>query len=453
MKVIRRIRFPGKAALALAVVLLTALALIALAAACGGGEEEEGTATPGATGTAKPTGTAAATGTAKPTPAASPGAVGPGVTDTEIILGHHNTLSGTTGAAYKIVTDSFQAYLKYVNEEEGGACGRKIVLKVENDQGTEVGALEAVRKLVEKEKVLAVVASLGNQTASLEYMTEKGVPYVLSYDVRNEVAKQYEKYPWSTQMVPSTYTVGRNMAQYITEELPGKKVAILYPASAAGDEGVQGVRDGLDPSINEIVAEQSIELLAVDLRAPVSRLKESEADVVCLFTSIPQTVQAAKMADRLGWEPAWVAHYVMADPIVFLYAPGDLLEGMITFHAFKMHDSDDPAVVRHREIMEKYGGPKPGIFSILSQTAVQITVETLRRTCDNLTREGFMQANLSLDHWTSDLLYPGMTVSTSETDRRFLQGGPGIVVRMVDGQPKWTLLREKAYAFYEEGEQ
>jgi ABC-type branched-subunit amino acid transport system substrate-binding protein len=254
-------------------------------------------------------------------------------------------------------------------------------------------------------------------------------------------------------MVPSTYTVGRNMAQYISEEFPGKKVGILYPASQMGDEGRQGVKDGLDPSANPIVAEQSIELLAIDLRAPVSRMKEAGPDVLCLFTSIPQTVQVAKMAQRLGWKPQLVVHYSNADPIVFLYAPGDLLEGMVTFHAFKMHDSDDPAVVRHREIMEKYGGPAPGIFSILSQTAVEITVETLRRTCDDLTREGVMKANLSLDHWTSDLLYPGMTVSTSETDRRFLQGGPGVVVRMVDGQPKWTLLREQPYIFLDPGEQ
>ncbi|MGQ9572257.1 MAG: ABC transporter substrate-binding protein [Dehalococcoidia bacterium] len=441
MKSLRRTRFSAKAMAALAILLLAALILSALAVACGDDEEEPGTPstspTPAATGT----------------PPASPTAFGPGVTDTQIILGHHNTLSGTTGAAYKIVTDALLAYIKYANTELGGACNREIVIKVEDDKGTEVGALEAVRKLVEQDKVLAIVSSLGNQVASAEYLTEKGVPNLISYDVRNEVATRPDKYPWSTQMVPSTYTVGRNMALYISEEFPGKKVAVLYPASATGEEGLQGVKDGLDPDVNPIVASQSVELLKVDLRSEVSRLAESGAEVLCLFTGIPQTVQAVKMADRLGWHPELVAHYAMADPIVFTYAPGDLLEGMVTFHAFKMHDwTDDPAVAKHAEIMQKYGGPKPGIFTILSQVAGEIIVETLNKTCDNLTREGVMQANLSFDGWRSELLYPGQQLSTSETDRRFLQGGPGMKVVVVDGEPQWQVYREKPYAFYEEGE-
>jgi len=223
-----------------------------------------------------------------------------------------------------------------------------------------------------------------------------------------------------------------------------------------GEEGLQGIKDGLDPTVNEIVGEQSVELLKVDLRAEVARLYESGADVLCLFTTIPQTVQAVKMADRLGWEPELVAHYANADPIIFLYAPDDLLEGMVTFHAFKMHDwTDDAAVAHHYEIMQEYGGPKPGIFTILSQVAVEILVETLNRTCDNLTREGILEANLSFDKWRSDLLYPHPDVylSTSQTDRRFLQGGPAMAVVVEDGKPRWEVYREEPFMFYEEGEE
>jgi branched-chain amino acid transport system substrate-binding protein len=446
MKAMREIRSPVKFTLAFAIVLLAALTLIVLAAACGD-DEEEGPA---------PEATPTAAETASPTAAGTPGAFGPGVTDTQIILGQHNSLSGPLGAVYKVVTDSFQAYLDYVNEEEGGACGREIVIKLEDDQNTEVGALEAVRKLVEQDEVLTIVASLGNQTASAEYLVEKGVPNLLTYDVRNDIATQPEKYPFTTQMVPSTYTVGQNMALYIMEELPGKKVGILYNNNEMGEEGRLGVNDGLEGSTNEVVGEQSVELLAVDLRSEVSRLYETGAEVVCLFPGITQSIQAVKMMERLGWEPDLVAHYSMADPLIFLYAPGDTLEGMITFHAFKMHDwMDDPAVARHHEIMQKYGGPKPGIFTILSQVAVEIIVETLNRTCDDLTREGIMEANLTFDKWRSDLLYPHEDVylSTSQTDRRFLQGGPAMVVVVVDGQPEWQVYREEPFVFYEEGEE
>ena len=105
MKATRHICLSGKTWPVPVVLLLALLALFALVAGCGEEEAEEEAATAGATPTAAVTGTA--------TPESSPGAFGPGVTDSEIILGMHATLSGTTGAVYKMVTDSFLTYIEY----------------------------------------------------------------------------------------------------------------------------------------------------------------------------------------------------------------------------------------------------------------------------------------------------------------------------------------------------
>ena len=124
---------------------LTALILLALfAAACAreGGER----------GTPVPTGTVAA-----PTAASANTGGVPGVTPTEIILGQHLPLSGGLGAVYAQVPSAQQAYYRYVNEEKGGVCGRKIVVKVEDDAGDPARALEVTRKLVEQDQVLALV--------------------------------------------------------------------------------------------------------------------------------------------------------------------------------------------------------------------------------------------------------------------------------------------------------
>jgi branched-chain amino acid transport system substrate-binding protein len=442
----RRIRFPGKAGFA--VILLAAVALLPLAVACGG-EEKEGTATP------KATATAAATGTAKPTAAASPGAVGPGVTDTEIILGRYTPLTGTAGAVYGILDRAMRAYFEYVNEEKGGVCGRKIVLKTYDDGGTEEGALEAVRKLVEEDKVFAIVTSgLTPSYAAMDYLNEKGVPDLSSSAVADTFSLNPEKYRWLTIGTPSATTVGHNIAQYITEELPGKKVAVLWPNDETGRNGLAGLKAGLDPNINEVIADESIELTAIDIRAQVLRLKNSGAEVLALFTAIPQTAQALKQASRLDWRPALPAHYGNADSILFNYVTPEEVEGLITFHAFKMPDwTDDPAVAEHHRVMAQYGGPTPGIFTIYIQVAGEIIVESLNRSCDNLTREAVMKANRSFSHWRSELLYPGCYVNTSDTDLRYLQGGPAMIVVLEDGKPVWKVYREKPYDFFLPGEE
>jgi hypothetical protein len=53
----------------------------------------------------------------------------------------------------------------------------------------------------------------------------------------------------------------------------------------------------------------------------------------------------------------------------------------------------------------------------------ELAVEVLSRTCDNLTREGLMDAVESIDGWHSDLLLDGVNVSFSNTDHTALQTG------------------------------
>jgi branched-chain amino acid transport system substrate-binding protein len=412
------------------VIVLVSMAGSLLGVACGGDGEESPSAQ--ATPTTAPTGAV--------TPGATPGAFGPGVTDTEIILGQHTTMSGTTGAVYKMVTDAQHAYIRYVNEELGGVCGREIVIERYDDQGDYAKALEVTRRLVEEDQVLAMVGVIGPHDAAWEYLNEKGVPDLLVIATSDKIGADPEGHPWTTVMVPSLYTESANFATYIKEAHPGKNVGLLYANNESGRDQLKGLQDFLDPG-NPLVTAESYEELAVDIRPQIAKLKSSGAEVVVLSTAIPHTVQALKQADRIGWHPVFLATYGNADPLLFLYAPPELVEGIITCHAFKMHTwTDDPAVAEHHLIMQQYGGPAPGIFTILSQTMMEVMVETLSRTCDDLSREGVLRANLSFDHWRSDLFYPDCYVSTSETDRRFLQMGPMQQVVLEDGKPEWQAL-------------
>jgi hypothetical protein len=80
------------------------------------------------------------------------------------------------------------------------------------------------------------------------------------------------------------------------------------------------------------------------------------------------TAQAIKEADRRGWRPAWFMSYVNADDMLFQFVSPELLEGTISFQAFKLADwKDDPAVARHYELMRQYGGPAPANFTLYGQ--------------------------------------------------------------------------------------
>ena len=230
------------------VLLLAVLAVIVLAVACEGEEETtsaDGMGVPAtATATASPRAVAAvsptpaattpaeATATAPATPAAggTPVVEGPGITDTEIILGADCPLSGATAAVYATIPQTTEAYFKYINETQGGVCGRQIVYKVEDNQDDPARGMEVVRKLVEQDKVFAMVGSLGDgaHPAVWDYLNEQGVPDILVSAGSHMFGDDPEGHPWTVQMIPSNKIEGVFFGQYISENLPGKKVAILY---------------------------------------------------------------------------------------------------------------------------------------------------------------------------------------------------------------------------------
>jgi branched-chain amino acid transport system substrate-binding protein len=404
--------------------LIVCISLGLLAAACQ--DEEEGTPTPA--------GTPTATATGVPTP----GVVVDGVE--EIVLGADVPLSGAFGAVYSTIPRATEAYFNYINDTQGGVCGREIVYKVEDNQNDPAKAVEAVRKLVERDQVFAMVGSLADDphAAIWDYLNEKEVPDILVSAGAHRFGTDPEGHPWTFQMIPSYTVEGTFYGQYISENLPGKKVAVLYENGPAGHDGLAGMKMGLDPDKNEIVSEQTFELTAISVRSQVANMKGAGAEVVAIFTDPGFTSQAIIEASRLDWQPDWFMSYVNSDEMMFQFVSPELLDGAITFQAFKLAAmKEDPAVARHYEIMGQYGGPGPTNFTLYAQLLAEVAVEVLGRTCDNLTRQGLVDAVKSLKGWHSDLLLDDINITFSENDRIAIQTGRMLRATVEDGKGKF----------------
>jgi branched-chain amino acid transport system substrate-binding protein len=432
MKVNRLVRSPW--AWRIAVALSATVILLALAA-CGGGNEEEPTGTaatgsPSATveGTVAPSGT-----TTSVTPA-------PGISDTEILLGAEVILSGTMGAVYATIPKATNAYFNYINETEGGVCGRKIVYQYEDNFDDPAKAVEVARKLVDQDQVFAMLGSLGDapHPATMEYLNEKEVPDILVSAGGHRFGAEPEKYPWTVQMIPDYTVEGTFYGQYISENLPGEDVAVLWENDPVGIDALAGLKQGLDPSKNQIVADEPYDNTAISISSQIANLKKTNAKVAVLFSSPGFTAQAIKNADRLGWHPQVFMGYINSDDMMFSFVSPELLNGAITFQALKLAAwRDDPTVAKHYEIMQKYGGPTPTNFTIYAQVLAETAVEILKNSCDNLTREGLMDAVESLQNFHTDLMLDDVTVSFSDTDHTGLQSGHMLKATVENGKGKF----------------
>lgn len=363
----------------------------------------------------------------------------PGVTDTEIKLGTHQPLSQSPAAAYAPIGYAMRAYFDYINDTEGGVYGRKINLIIGDDHYNPPDTAEVVRKLVEQDEVFAIVGGLGDATHSAvwKYLEEKGVPDMfISSGLRK----------WTDPVVrtrfgflPEYLLEGRMLGQYIAKNYNGKKLGLLLQNDEFGQEGEQGLRQGLEGSDVKITARETYEAVSFDVAAQTQRLKNAGVDVVAVYAIPPQAASFVKNArEVLNWDvPIVVSSVVQSDIFVQLAGPQNA-EGIISaVFGHQIYETDNPGVKRHYEIMQKYA-PDVAIsnFTLYGAALAELMVEALKRAGPNLTRDSLIEGAESIRNFMGSVsLTP---TNLSPTDHRPVE--VEIYNKIQDG--KWVTFGE-----------
>ncbi len=397
-----------------------AVALLALVAvACGGGEEKK--VTPAA-------GTPAAE-----TPSPTTEEV-PGVTDTEVVFGTHQPLTGIA-ASYSQIAKVTKAYFDYINDTEGGVYGRKIKLLIEDDQYSPPMTVQVVRKLVEQDHVFAILNGLGEAThlQVVDYLRDRGVPdmYVSTGAiewVRDPIAR-----PNVFGAIFNYVGEGTVTGMYIAEHFPGKKLGFIGQNDSFGFDAFDGIQRGIGDAL-EILPMEKFEPADPDVNSQVDRLHAEGADVLAVWGIPTHTATAIRHARAdLGWDVPIFISETATNELTLALAGVENSEGVIGPLGLKQaYETDDPAVQKHIEIIKKYAGlDTPNYLTFYGQYVGEITVLTLQKAGPNLTREGLIEAAESIKDWKCSVcLLPG---SMSKTDHDPAQG---LVLGIVELAPQ-----------------
>lgn len=357
----------------------------------------------------------------------------PGVTDTEIVLGTHFPLSQHLAAAYApIATVGMKAYFDSVNAQ-GGVNGRQIRFVIGDDHYTPSDTAEVVRRLVEQDKVFAIVGGLGTATHSAvaPFLEEQGIPDLF-------VLSGAEK--WTNPVVktrfagnPDYVTEGKILAGYIAKEHAGKKVAMIVQNDDFGADGEKGLREGLEGTGVEIIAVERYESLETDLTSHVQRARNEGAEVLVTYTLPPQGANVVKVArEVLGWDVPIVVTGVDATDIFISLAGAKNAEGIVSVVFGKQaYKTDDPGVQAHAQILKDFGsGAEPSNLTIAGQATAELVVEMLKRAGRDLTRESVVEAGEEIRDFTCTVCL--VPVNLSPTDHRPFE--VEVFVRVEDGQ-------------------
>ena len=347
----------------------------------------------------------------------------PGVTATEIKIGHTNPYSGPA-SAYGTIGKVEAAYFKKINDE-GGINGRKINFITLDDGYSPPKTVEMVRRLVEQDEVLLVFQPLGTPTNSAiqKYLNSKKVPHLF---VATGATKwgDPKNFPWTMGWQPTYQAEAKIYAQYVLKNVPNAKVGILYQNDDYGKDYLKGFKDGLGEAGKKVIAmEQSYEVTDPTIDSQIVNLKNSGANVFFNITIPKFAVQAIKKAHDLGWKPLHLLNNVSSSVDVVL-KPAGLAASKDLITSLYLKDPTDPQWANdagYKEwlaFMQKYypDGNTKDAFNVYGYTVAQTLVHVLKQAGKDLSRENVMKQSASIRDLTLPMFLPGIKINTGADD-------------------------------------
>ncbi len=209
-----------------------------------------------------------------------------GVTETTIKVGNAAATSGAFAAVGVPFNAGIEAYIKQVNDA-GGINGRKIEFVHYDDEFDPVKGKAATEKLINEDKVFAIVGHFGTPTigATLDLLKESGVPVVYFAagiaSLYNEDATSVEKGQGLFPVQPIYVTEGRLMVARAVEEHGAKKIGVIYTNDDAGKDLLAGVENQVSKLGAEYsVVKEQINPGATDVTSAALKMKNDNVDII-----------------------------------------------------------------------------------------------------------------------------------------------------------------------------
>jgi ABC-type branched-subunit amino acid transport system substrate-binding protein len=224
-----------------------------------------------------------------------------------------------------------------------------------------------------------------------------------------------------------------------------KRIGILYQDDQYG----YGFRDPGEKMLQKLglkwAAAESYKRGAKDLSAQVAKLHKANLDACLLVATPPPGATFLKEAHKQGWKNTRI---ISSGPLTdekYINLSGGVGEGVWGLSLWPDPvNSQDPAVVEYRKIVDQYGKDKdktPNRYSLFGYFYAKLFVEGLNRAGKNFTRESYIAALEGIKDWENGMIPP---VSFSATDHLAQNSGFMVEVQQSVFRPisGWLTLKE-----------
>jgi branched-chain amino acid transport system substrate-binding protein len=334
---------------------------------------------------------------------------GRGVTDDTIKMGLIMVKTGPVAAMGLSQSQGVKDYFRHVNDQ-GGILGRKIILIHEDDQFKADISLAAFKKLMLRDKVLAIVSCGGTPQMVANFAN---INKYKSCSIPNSLAE--EMY---IPHKPYIFNIGASYEQqiaiildYIFDDFGAKspKIGLVYAETEFGKACLSGARKYITRHNTKLAAEVVLPMGSVDASSQVLSLEKAGVDIVIFSCLIPDTVTFLKAAEKYNYSPQVFAINWAADDIILKLA-GSAARKLIGVNYVGAWHEDTPGTNLARELAAKYES-KPPLTSLYMNGMAEgaLFTEAFRRAGKNLNPDTLKQAFETFQDFDTQGIVPLVT--------------------------------------------
>src|SRR5438309_9321632 len=315
-----------------------------------------------------------------------------GVTKTEIVLGMHTDLAGPAATYGVSSSNAVKMRFDEINDK-GGSHGRKIRLVVEDTQYQVPRAVQAGAKLINRDRIFAMVAPLGTpmNNALFKDQFDAGVPNLFPLSAARSMYEPFNKLKFYGA---ATYVDQvRAGIQYFVSKKGKKALCAMYQDTDFGKEVLDGIQIQADKLKIKIVETTTHKPTDQDFTAQITRLKAAGCDLVVLGTIVRDSIVPYATARKIGWADVDFLGSAASYDLFVAAAQGGVTEGLYAMGLTDMpyRDTLGPAAQAWFDRYKDRYKVDPNIGAIYGHVAADLTVPAIEKAGADLTLNSFVK--------------------------------------------------------------
>ncbi len=237
-----------------------------------------------------------------------------------IKIGAILSVTGAAGAPLGTPEKNTALMVQDLINQAGGIQNRPVQVIVEDDQSDNTQAATAAKKLIESDKVCAVIGpSLSGTTLAVVDTFEKAEIPLISLAASVKITQPVKKWIFSTAQ-PDTIAVTRLYSYMKTQGL--RKLGVIYDSNAFGKSGLEALQSQASSAGMEIVASESFESKDTDMTTQLTKLKGAQPEAIVCWGTNPGPAIVAKNVKTLQIKvPVFMSHGVSNQKFIELSGP------------------------------------------------------------------------------------------------------------------------------------